>query len=87
MKIVAKPINVIAVFNEGRRPVPRKFRYEDDSGTTCEVTVDKVNETEEMRIAGIDSIVYRCQSEIGREIKLYELKFVISSYSWELYKI
>jgi len=87
MKILAKPINVIAVFNEGRIPVPRRFRFEDDAGETREVTVDRVSETERRKIAGIDSIVYRCQSEILGETRLYELKYVISSYSWELYKM
>lgn len=87
MKIVAKPINVIAVFNHDHTPSPRKFRYESDSGETVEVTVDKVTETEKLRIAGIDSIIFRCQSMISGITTLYELKYVISTYSWELYKI
>ena len=87
MKIVAKPINVIAVFNCEHIPSPRKFRYETDSSSTCEVKVDRIIESERKRIAGIESIVYLCQSEIEGQIKLYELKYVISTYSWELYKI
>jgi hypothetical protein len=39
------------------------------------------------KLAGTDSIVYTCQSQINGELHLYELKYIIGSYYWELYKI
>lgn len=87
MKIVARPIDMIATFSREKRPVPYKFRYDNPSGKYMEVKVDRIVSFEERRLAGIDTIVYTCQSEIAGEIRIYELKYVIGQYRWELYKI
>ena len=89
MKIIAKPIDMIATFssNRNRLPIPFKFRYETRSGERSEIRVDRIISTEKRKRAGTDSIVYTCQSQINGELHLYELKYIIGSYYWELYKI
>ena len=87
MKIVAKPIEIIAVFYPSDVPMPYKFRMDDDDGMRITVKVDKVLETEKSRIAGIDCIIYKCQSIINGLERRYELKFIINKCRWELYKI
>ncbi len=87
MKIVAKPIDVIATFSNQKKPVPYKFKFYQDSGERTEVLVGKIRCVEESRLAGIDALVYTCQSVIGSEEKIYQLKYIIGQYRWELYKV
>ena len=62
MKIVARPIDVIATFQKGAYPVPFKFRLEEEDGRRHDLKVDKVIETEKRKLAGIESVIYTCQS-------------------------
>ena len=87
MRIVAKPIDVIATFGSQKKPVPYKFKFYQASGEKVEVLVNQIRCVEESRLAGIDSLVYTCQSLIGGEEKIYQLKYIICQYRWELYKI
>lgn len=87
MRIVAKPVDAVVVFMEKDWPRPCKFRFYQDSGERTEVKVERIHSIERSRLAGIDALVYTCQSAVGCEEKLYQLKFVIGEYRWELYKI
>ena len=89
MKIVSRPVDMIAVFyaSDNKTPVPRRFRYSEPDGERVEMKVDRVISTESRRLAGIDTIVYKCQSETNGLLRLYELKYIIGKYRWELYKI
>ena len=86
MKIVAKPVHMIAVFDEKGVPTPLRFII-DDYGLPNVVKVDKVVGTETIKPSGMEALVFRCQSEICRTIKQYELVFRIKPHKWELYKI
>ncbi len=87
MKIVAKPIDVVAVFTGGKKPVPYKFKFYEDSGERVEVSIDRIQCVEESRLAGIPALIYTCQSEICGIEKIYQLKYIIGQYRWELYKV
>lgn len=87
MKIVAKPIDMIATFSDNKKPIPYKFKFFQDSGDKTEVLVDKIVSVEESRIAGIDTLIYTCESKVLDETRLYQLKYIIRQYRWELYKI
>ncbi|MGI6211302.1 MAG: hypothetical protein ACOYJJ_01830 [Anaerovoracaceae bacterium] len=87
MKIVARPVDMIAVFYEGKRPMPWRFRYLDPGGELVTVQVDRVISTEDRRIAGISTYNYCCQSRIRSEERRYELKYFLKDARWELYKI
>lgn len=88
MKIVAEPIDALVFFRKGKTiPEPYKFKYVDLEGQNQLIVIDKIIETEEQRIAGIHSFVYKCQSRIGEEERRYELKYIIGKCSWELYKV
>ncbi len=86
MKIVAKPIDVIATFSDNKKPIPYKFKFFRDSGDKIEVYVDKIVTVEESKLAGIDTLIYTCESKVLDESRLYQLKYVIEQYRWELYK-
>ena len=87
MKILAEPIDAIVKFKGAERPIPYKFRYNDGDGTPHEVKVDQVLVCDETKLAGIRTLVYRCQSVVNGEAKLYELKYIIQDCRWELYKM
>ena len=87
MKIVAKSIDVIATFSDNKKPIPYKFKFFQDSGDKIEVYVDKIVTVEESKLPGIDTLIYTCESKVLDESRLYQLKYVIGQYRWELYKI
>lgn len=91
MKIVAKPIKTLAVFQyDDGTPMPYRFKMKgagSDPEEEITVTVGSVLRTDRTRIAGKESIIYYCQSIIGDVEKRYELKYIISECRWVLYKI
>ena len=91
MKIVAKPIKTLAVFQyDDGTPMPYRFKIKGAGGEPEEeitVTVGSVLRTDRTRIAGKESIVYHCQSIIGDVEKRYELKYIIPECRWVLYKM
>jgi len=64
MKIISKPIDAIVVFKGAGKPLPYKFKYVRDDGENQEIRVGKIILVQEQRLAGIDTIVYDCQSEV-----------------------
>ena len=86
MKIIAKPVQMIAVFDEKGVPTPLRFKVE-EGGSLHVVKVDKIISTENIKPAGMPAVVYRCQSEIRGVMKQYELIYRIGPHQWELYKM
>ncbi|MGI6722674.1 MAG: hypothetical protein ACOX4I_09140 [Anaerovoracaceae bacterium] len=88
MKILAKPIKTIVVFEPADRPpIPYKFKIEGEHGDVETIRIDKILYCHRERIAGVESIVYECQSAIGGKEKRYELKYLLSKCQWQLYKM
>ncbi len=87
MKILAKDIRMIAVFDDGKGiPRPLKFMAVQEGGSFV-VRVDKIISCERRRTGGINCFVYCCQSVIDdREVR-YELKYIIAECRWQLYKM
>ena len=85
MKILAKPIKMIAAFDEKGTPIPLRFKIEED-GVWRIIKIDKIISTEAVRPAGMDALIFRCQSEIRGVLKQYELVYRIKLHQWELYK-
>lgn len=86
MKVVAKPIDMIAIFTKEGIPTPVRFKYyEDDSATVIKVDRVMIRETE--KFAGNNIFVFRCQSLIGDIQKVYELKYELATCKWILFKI
>ena len=86
MKILAKPVKMIAVFDEKGVPTPLRFMVEED-GVRHVVKVDHVVSAEAVRPAGMDALVFRCQSEVRGVVKQYEIVYRVKPHQWELYKM
>ena len=77
---------MIAVFDEKGFPNPLRFRVE-ENGIWQTISVGNVVSMEQIRPAGMEAIVFLCQSEIGGLLKQYEVIYRIKPHQWELYKI
>ncbi|OCZ50847.1 hypothetical protein [Dehalobacter sp. TeCB1] len=86
MKVVMKPIEMVAAFNLDGISTPLKFRIkEHDSLST--ITVEHINFRSEEKLAGNKMIIFCCQSTVNGALKVFELKFETCTGKWFLFKI
>ena len=86
LKFVSKDIDAIAVFINGEKPQPFKFRYHEND-ESIEIRVGKVISSAEEHFAGQKAYVYECQSFIRGTLHRYQLKYILDDAKWMLYKI
>ncbi|MBB6217263.1 hypothetical protein HNQ80_003382 [Anaerosolibacter carboniphilus] len=87
MKIVAKPIDVLAKFNKEGVPTPIKFKIVGEAEAEVAIKVDRVLTRELEKLAGNKMFIFRCQSAINGVEKVYELKYGLETCKWMLFKI
>lgn len=85
MKVVAKPIQMIAWFNKDGSINPIRFKLEEDGDKV--IKVDRVLKAEQERLAGCIMEKFTCSSVINGVEKIFELKYDSKSYKWILFKI
>jgi hypothetical protein len=83
MKIYMKPVQVICVHDYDGALMPIKWQVRGRDP----VLVDHIAECREEKLAGIPTLIYRCQSLIGERERVYELKYEIPTHIWYLYKM
>lgn len=86
MKILMKPIEVIAWFNIDGMPTPLKFRIEEPHGLPAIIKIEHISYRAEDKLAGNKMMTFRCQSTINSSLKLFELRFEPGTGKWFLYK-
>jgi len=82
MKILSTPISVLAHFETDGTPHPLRFKL---NGETLKIK--QVLSVTEEKLAGNRMPCFRCQSEIKRELKPFEIKFELGTCKWYLYKM
>jgi hypothetical protein len=87
MKVVAKPIEMVAWFTTDGHPNPVKFRFQNDDSTFDVIRVDRILCTDVEKLAGNMMIVFRCQSSIDSMDRIYEIKYELRTCKWILFKI
>lgn len=87
MKIVAKPIEVICWFDKSGKANPLRFKIESEDGTYKVIKIEKVLDTKNEKLCGNNAKVFTCQSNIDGVMKIYEMKFILESSQWMLFKI
>lgn len=85
MKVLMKPIEMIAWFTQEGIPNPIRYKLSEDASNVV-IKVDKVITRSEEKIAGNRMLIFRCQSEIDGLLKLFELKYELNTCKWYLYK-
>lgn len=87
MKVVAKPIEVICWFDKTGKVHPLRFKIQNEDGTYKTIKIEKVVDTKFERPCGNNTKVFTCQSNINDVMKIYEIKFIIESSQWILFKM
>ncbi len=82
MKIVMKPIEMIAWFSKDGIATPVRYKLEGKV-----IKVEQVTSRSEEKLAGNRMIIYRCQSEINGELRPFELKYELRTCKWYLFKL
>lgn len=86
MKILMKPIKMIAWFEENGKLIPIRYQLISEDGKKT-ININRIFYHHEEKFAGNRMYVYKCQSIINGIEKVYELKYEISTCKWFLYKM
>lgn len=86
MKLIAMPIEVIAWCDQQGQIKPLKFKYRDDRVDKV-IKIDRVLKIEKTRRAGEDAYIFTCESQLKQRLRVYELRYTLSSCQWVLYKV
>ena len=85
MKVLTKPIEVVAWFDEdGIHPMRIRLK---DGETIKVIKIEKVMYTYEEKLAERKMLVYRCRSRIGDDDSILEIKYDVSTLKWILFKM
>ena len=87
MKIYMHPIESIAWFTKEGIPHPLKYRILTEDKTYKTIKVNHVLFRSEEKIAGNRMLLFRCQGEVNGILKIFELKYELSTCKWYLFKI
>ena len=82
MKTRMTPISVLAHFDLTGTPHPLRFKLADKM-----IKIEQVVSVTEEKLVGNKMLCFRCQSEIGGELKPFEIKFEINTCKWFLWKM
>ncbi|MBN2795536.1 MAG: hypothetical protein JXR88_09035 [Clostridia bacterium] len=86
MKVVCKPIDMIAWFEKDGKIHPIKFRIHEDDYNKV-IVIQKIRVVKTEKLAGNLMYVFECESEINGTLKIYEIKYEMATCKWILFKI
>lgn len=87
MKVLALPIEMVSYTDDKGSIRPVRFRIQLEDESVQVIKIDKVIVKETEKLAGNVMIVYKCQSLINNAVKLFEIKYELSTCKWILFKI
>ena len=87
MKILALPIEMVSYTDKQGSIKPIRFRMQVEDEPMQVIKIDKVIVKETEKLAGNIMIVFKCQSLIDNVMKLFEIRYEISTCRWILFKI
>lgn len=87
MKVVVRPIEMVAWTDVNGKINPVRFRIANEDESISVIKVDKVITVDKEKLAGNNMLVYKCQGEIRGTERLYEIKYELGTCKWVLFKI
>lgn len=87
MKVIKKPIEMVAWFTQEGVPNPIKFRIEDSDESWKIIKIHNIIKRDMEKLAGNKMFIFTCQSVINGSEKLYEIKYELDTCKWILFKI
>ena len=77
-----RPTKVLAVFEEGKPPVPCKYKIKDRYGQEETVAIHKITS---MDANAVLFASYECETYYGDVVQRYELRYWKQEFCWELF--
>lgn len=87
MKVLMKPIKMIAWFDEDGVPTPVRYNMRAEDQANITIRIDRIIQKKEEKLAGNRMLIFTCQSVINGLEKRYEIKYELSTCKWFLYKM
>lgn len=87
MKILAAPIDVVAWFDKTGTPHPVRFKITTEDNNEKVIKVDRVKFIDKEKIAGNEMLIFKCQSAINNQQRLFEIKYSLRTCKWILWKM
>lgn len=87
MKVIAKPIEMVAWFGSEGNINPVRFRITGEEGQLKVIKIEKILKQEKEKLAGNYMQVFTCTSIINGLEKILELKYEFSTGKWMLFKM
>ena len=86
MKVLSKPIEMIAHFDKNGKIKPIRFKIEENN--ICKVVkIEKIISTDKEKLCGNISYVFTCNVIIDGILKICEIKYLIEECKWIIFKI
>jgi hypothetical protein len=87
MKVIAKPVVMLAHTNERGEIRHYRFRMKLDDEPEQVIKVDKVIFKQTEKLTGNSMILYKCQSLDGDDVRFFDLKFELNTCRWILFRM
>lgn len=87
MKLLRKPVEVIAWFDDEGNTRPIKLRFLNEEEERAVIKVNRVIKKDIDKFAGNKMIKYTCETYINGESRPFELRYELDTCRWYLYKI
>lgn len=78
---------MISYTEENGNVTPLKFQIKNEEKQYITIKIENITERAEEKLAGNRMFMYKCQSEIEGTIKIFEIKYELTSCRWYLYKM
>lgn len=87
MKVLAKPIEMVAWFDFKGLIHPIRFRLIDENGTYKIISIKSIQARKKEKLAGNLMQVFLCRGIINNQEVLFELKYEKDTDQWTLFKM
>lgn len=87
MKVVMKPVDMIAHFPMDGLPRPMRFHVKDENGEYLAINIDRVLTRSEEKVGREIWLLYRCECIVNDKKRLAEFKYENRTCRWYLLKM
>ncbi|WFF71672.1 hypothetical protein [Proteiniclasticum sp. QWL-01] len=87
MEVLLIPIEVVATFSRDGRITPLRFRVILSDAGYETIMVDQISRRRRERSGNSFIDIYTCSGPVQEQIRMFELKYEISTGEWFLYRM
>ena len=87
MKMMMKPVDMLAWFDMEGNPTPIRFRFKNIEGENIVIKIDHIFSNEFEKSAGNSIIRFDCRATTDNTSRFLRLKYEIGSCKWYLAQI